>query len=378
MREKKAVLMQGNEACALAALDAGLKFYAGYPITPSSEIAEILAEKLPQVGGRFIQMEDEIASMAAVIGGSLTGCKSLTATSGPGLSLKAENLGYACMAEVPCVVVDVMRQGPSTGGPTQTSQGDMMQARWGTHGDHPIIALVPNSVKETYELTIKAFNMSEKYRTPVILLLDEIIGHTREKVDFGKIANIEIFNRKKPTVPAEQYFPYEADEDGVPPMANYGDGYRFHVTGLTHDKTGFPNLSPQNTEYLTRRLHEKIDKHLDEILMLEEMYMEDAEIGIFAYGSISRSAISAILALRKEGIKVGLVRPITIWPFPAEAVKKMAAQVKTIIVPEMNYGQIIGEVERYACGQAKVVGLQRIDSEMMTPQQVMAKVKEVL
>ncbi|MDI3534582.1 MAG: 2-oxoglutarate/2-oxoacid ferredoxin oxidoreductase subunit alpha [Thermosediminibacterales bacterium] len=378
MSEKKPILMQGNEACAKGALAAGVRFFAGYPITPSSEIAEILSEELPKVGGRFIQMEDEIASMAAVIGASLTGSKAMTATSGPGMSLKSENLGYASMAEVPCVIVDVQRVGPSTGGPTAPSQGDIMQARWGTHGDHPIIALAPNSVKETYEVTIKAFNLSERFRTPVILLLDEVIGHMREKVVLPDQESIEIINRKKPTVPPEEYFPYEPDEDGVPKMASYGEGYRFHVTGLTHDKTGFPNLSPGNTDYVIRRLHEKIEKNIDEILMVEEYFMDDAELAVFAYGSPSRSSLSAVRKAREEGIKVGLIRPITIWPFPAETVKKAAQKVSKIIVPEMNLGQLLGEVERYAKSDAEVIGLNRVDGELITPQEVVDKIKEVL
>lgn len=378
MSERKPILMQGNEACAKGALAAGVKFFAGYPITPSSEIAEILSEELPKVGGRFIQMEDEIASMAAIIGASLTGSKAMTATSGPGLSLKSENLGYASMAEVPCVIVDVQRVGPSTGGPTAPSQGDIMQARWGTHGDHPIIALAPNSVKETYEATIKAFNLSEQFRTPVILLLDEVIGHMREKVVLPDQESIKIINRKKPTLPPEEYFPYEPDEDGVPKMASYGEGYRFHVTGLAHDKTGFPNLNPGNIDYVIRRLHEKIEKNIDDILMVEEYFMDDAEVAVFAYGSPSRSSLSAVRKAREEGIKVGLIRPITIWPFPVEIVRKAAQKVSKIIVPEMNLGQLLGEVERYAKSDAEVIGLNRVDGELITPQEVVDKIKEVL
>jgi len=378
MSKNKPVLMQGNEACAKGALAAGCRFFAGYPITPSSEIAEVLSEELPKIGGRFIQMEDEIASIAAVIGASLTGCKSMTATSGPGLSLKAENIGYASIAEVPCVIVDVQRVGPSTGGPTAPSQGDVMQARWGTHGDHPIIALAPNSVKETFEVTIKAFNLSEQFRVPVILLLDEVIGHMRERVVLPDMDSIQIIDRKKPTVPPEEYLPYKPDEDGVPRMASYGEGYRFHVTGLTHDETGFPNTGPENTDSLIRRLHEKIEKNLDKIIIVEEYFMDDAEIALFAYGSPSRSSLSAVRKAREEGIKVGLIRPITIWPFPAEAVRKVAQKVKKIIVPEMNLGQLIGEVEKYAKSDAEVIGLNRVDGELITPQEVMEKIKEVL
>ncbi len=378
MSKNKPILMQGNEACARGALAAGCRFFAGYPITPSSEIAEVLSEELPKIGGRFIQMEDEIASIAAVIGASLTGCKSMTATSGPGLSLKAENIGYASIAEVPCVIVDVQRVGPSTGGPTAPSQGDVMQARWGTHGDHPIIALAPNSVKETFEVTIKAFNLSEQFRVPVILLLDEVIGHMRERVVLPDIDSIQIIDRKKATVPPEEYLPYKPDKDGVPEMASYGDGYRFHVTGLTHDETGFPNTGSENTDYLIRRLHEKIEKNLDKIIMVDEYFMDDAEIALFAYGSPSRSSLSAVRKAREEGIKVGLIRPVTIWPFPAEVVRKAARKVKKIIVPEMNLGQLIGEVEKHVKSDAEVIGLNRVDGELITPQEVMEKIKEVL
>lgn len=378
MSKQKAVLMQGNEAVAQGALQAGIQFFAGYPITPSSEIAEILSAELPKIGGHFIQMEDEISSMGAIIGASLTGAKAMTATSGPGLSLKAENLGYACMTEVPCVIVNVQRVGPSTGGPTAPAQGDMMQARWGTHGDHPIIALVPYSVKESYSLTIEAFNISEKLRVPVILLLDEVIGHMRERVEIPDPSTLKLISRKKPTVKKEEYQPYQAEEDGIPPMGSFGEGYSFHVTGLIHDQTGFPKITPQNTDKLLRRLNNKLEQNKKEIEMVEETQMEDAEIAIFAYGSVARSALSAIKTLREEGIKVGLVRPITIWPFPQEAVQKTAQQVKKIIVAEMNLGQISGEVDRYAQGKAEILGLNRIDGELITPQEIIDKVKEVI
>lgn len=378
MSKEKAVLMQGNEAVARGALQAGVNFFAGYPITPSSEIAEFLSAELPKIGGHFIQMEDEISSMGAVVGASLTGAKAMTATSGPGLSLKAENLGYACMAEVPCVVVNVQRVGPSTGGPTAPAQGDMMQARWGTHGDHPIIALVPYSVKESYSLTIEAFNISEKLRVPVILLLDEVIGHMRERVELPDPASIKLVTRKKPTVGKAEYLPYQAEEDGVPPMASFGEGYSFHVTGLIHDETGFPKITGKNTDKLIRRLNSKLEKNNKAIELVEEIQMEDAEIALLAYGSVARSSLSAIKTLREAGIKVGLIRPITIWPFPEELVAKRAQQVKQIIVAEMNLGQIKGEVERAARGKAEITGLNRVDGELITPQEIIDKVKEVI
>jgi 2-oxoglutarate ferredoxin oxidoreductase subunit alpha len=312
--ESKSYMMQGNVAVAQAAIDAGCRFFAGYPITPSSEIAEYLSKKLPEVGGKFIQMEDEIASMGAIIGASLTGVKSMTATSGPGFSLKQENIGYASLCEIPVVIVNVMRGGPSTGLPTLPSQGDVMQARWGPHGDHPIIALVPASVKESYDMTIQAFNMSEKYRTPVILLLDEIIGHVHEKVTLPDTAGIEIINRKKPSCKPEEYLPYAVDETLIPEMANFGEGYRFHVTGLIHDETGFPTNNPDKIESMLLRLNTKLDKHLDEILQYEESMTQDAKIGIICYGSSARSARYALRKAREEGILVNKISGDPIIP----------------------------------------------------------------
>lgn len=379
MTNSKAKLMQGNEACLEGAIAAGMRFFAGYPITPSTEIAEGAAERLPQVGGKFIQMEDEIASMAAVIGASLAGVKSMTASSGPGMSLKQENLGYAAMAEIPCVIVDVQRGGPSTGLPTSPSQGDIMQARWGTHGDHPVIALYPSSVAETYMVTIEAFNLAEKYRTPVVLLLDEVIGHMREKVVLPEPEQLKIVSRKKPTVKPGEYLPYKAEPDGgVPEMAAFGEGYRFHVTGLVHDETGFPSNSPEVTSTLINRLMKKIENNLDDIIRYEEENTGDAEVIVLAYGCVARSAKSAIDAARKEGMKVGLFRPITIWPFPEKRVRELAEKAKTIIVPEMNLGQYILEVERVVGNRCKVAGLHRADGEIITPEQIFDKIKGVI
>ncbi len=369
-------MMQGNIAVAEGAIDAGCKFFAGYPITPSSEIAEQLSKRLPEVGGRFIQMEDEIAAMGAVIGASLGGSKSLTATSGPGFSLKQENIGYACITEVPVVIVNVMRGGPSTGLPTLPSQSDVMQARWGTHGDHPIIALTPASVTESYYMTIRAFNMSEKYRVPVILLLDEIIGHVHERVELPDPETLEIFNRKKPTESPEDYLPYRIDDSLIPAMANFGDGYRYHVTGLVHDQTGFPTNNTQEIDAMLTRLNSKIDKYMDEILDYEETQMEDAEIGIVTFGSSARSSRNALIKAREAGIKVGMLRIKTLWPFPVERIAKFAEQVSDIIVPELNLGQIAHEVEHAAAGKAKVHKVNKITGDPINPLEILEKIKE--
>ncbi|MDW7680845.1 MAG: 2-oxoacid:acceptor oxidoreductase subunit alpha [bacterium] len=370
-------VMTGNEACAEGAMAAGLQFYAGYPITPSSEIAEILSILLPKAGGKFIQMEDEISSMGAVIGASLAGAKAMTATSGPGFSLKQENLGYASMAEIPCVVVNVMRGGPSTGLPTLPSQGDMMQARWGTHGDHPILVLVPNSVRETFDLTIRAFNLAEKYRVPVIILMDEILAHVNEKVVLAKTEEIEIWHRVKPDVPPNQYLPYQETDDDIPPFVSFGEGYRFHVTGLVHDQTGFPTNNPKEINRLLQRLNRKIDRHQDEIIELDEQKDDDAKIGVFSYGSTSRSARRAIIWAREKNIKIHSIRPKVIWPFPEKQIATMAKDVDFIIVPEMNLGQIAHEVEWAAKGRCEVIKVNRIDGEPINPQQIFEKILEM-
>ncbi len=370
--------MQGNEACVEGAITAGMRFFAGYPITPSTEIAEISSEKLPLIKGKFIQMEDEIASMAATIGASLAGLKSMTATSGPGFSLKQENIGYAAIAEVPCVIVNVQRGGPSTGLPTSPAQGEIMQSKWGTHGDHPIIVVAPSSVKETYDLTIRAFNLSEKYRTPVIILMDEIIGHMREKVVLMDSPEIEIINRKKPTVSKENYMPFKADEDFVPPMANYGEGYNFHVTGLIHDETGFPSNNPKVADSLIRRLEDKIEKNKEDIVKWEEKDTEDAEVIILSIGCVARAADAAMKILRKKGYKVGTFRPITVWPFPEKRLKELSEKVNTIIVAEMNLGQMVLEVERICKCSCKIERVNKVNGEIITPEEIITKIEEVL
>lgn len=370
----KPKLMQGNEACVEGALAAGVDFYAGYPITPSTEVAELLAEKLPLRGGRFVQMEDEIASMGAVIGASLTGRKAMTATSGPGFSLKQENLGYAAITEVPCVVVNVQRAGPSTGIPTAPAQGDVMQARWGTHGDHQIIALSPSSVSETFDLTVRAVNLAEKYRTPVILLLDEIVGHMREAITLPDAKDVEIIDRKRPDCDPADYKAFDAPQGEVAPLADFGTGYPYHVTGLTHDREGFTTSKPAEVDFFIKRLHSKIEMHLDDICQWDELNVEDADILIVAYGGTARSARAAMKMARAEGIKVGLFRPITIWPFPAEALKKAAAG-KTVIVPEMNMGQLALEIERVV--RDDIIGVFQADGQPLEPKKIYEAIKGV-
>jgi len=374
---QKELLLQGNEAIVEGALRAGCRFFAGYPITPATEISEILSVKLPQVDGTFIQMEDEIASLGAVIGASLAGVKAMTATSGPGFSLMQENLGFAIIAEVPCVIVNVMRGGPSTGLPTYPSQSDVMQARWGTHGDHPIIVLSASTVRECYDVTIKAFNFSERFRTPVIVLIDEVVGHMREKMVVDDQEPIEIFNRIKPTVPPEWYIPYEDTPTGVPAMANFGEGYRYHVTGLTHDIRGFPTSRPDEIGPFISRLHRKISQHFSEIQMAEYFQAEDAEITIVAYGCVARSAKRAVVEAREKGIRVGLLKLTTIWPFMRAAVEKILQTSKILIVPEMNMGQISREVKRVNRGVAKVITINKVDGTIITPPEILNRIMEV-
>ena len=365
----KARLMQGNEACAEGAIAAGVNFFAGYPITPSTEIAETMAKLLPKTGGKFVQMEDEIASMGAILGASLAGAKAMDATSGPGFSLKQELIGYAACAEIPCVLVDVQRVGPSTGQPTAPSQADVMQARWGTHGDHPIIALAPWSVRETYDVTVMAVNYAERFRTPVILLMDEVVGHLREKVVLPD--HVDVYPRRQPKkTRAEGYEPFTPDEDLVPNVADFGKGYHIHVTGLIHDDTGFPVGSPAITEQSIRRLHEKIDRAGDEIIHTECSFMDDAEYAVVAFGGTARTAYEAVRAARARGEKVGLVRLITIWPFADKVIASLAQKVKGILVAEMNYGQVVGEVRRAANGACPVELCGKYNMQAFEPQEI--------
>ena len=372
-----AVLLQGNEAVAEGAIAAGARFFAGYPITPSTEIAETLARRMPEVGGSFIQMEDEIASIAAVCGASLAGQKALTATSGPGFSLMQEMIGFAEMAQIPCVIVDVMRGGPSTGLPTEPSQGDVMQARWGTHGEHSVIALVPSSVYECYTLTVEAFNLAEQYRTPVIVLSDALIGHMREAVTLPEPGSLRIAERGTPDCAPEEYDTVVSDLDNILPRPPLGSPFRVHVTGLVYNRrSGAPETSdPEVASDLGRYLREKIYHHRDAIARVEEYEMKDAEVAIFAYGSVARSAKAVVKWARARGVPVGLVRPITLWPFPTLAVDRMAERVRTVIVPEMNLKQMSWEVQAAVAGRAKVVDFGRVDGKLITPAQIGELVK---
>ncbi len=367
-------LMQGNEAIAMGAVAAGCRFYAGYPITPSTEVAEVLSRELPKVGGRFIQMEDEIASMAAIVGARVGGLKSMTATSGPGFSLMQENIGYAAMAEVPCVVVNVQRLGPSTGQPTAASQGDVMQARWGTHGDHPIIALAPTSVRQSFDLTVKAFDLSEKYRTPVLLMTDEIIGHMREPVELPDFKTIKIFEHNV-TEPPETFKAFRNTPDGVPPMVPFGKGYRYHITGLFHDEVGFPTQRLDEIDPWLERVNTKLEKHMDEIALFEENYQEGARVALLSYGASARTARHALKAARAQGRKVDMLTLFTLWPFPEKQVEALGERMDRIIVPEMNLGQLAYEVERIV-GRKKVRRVVRANGEMVTPQMVLDAMEE--
>lgn len=371
----KTVLMQGNEACVEGAIAAGMRFYAGYPITPSTEIAEVSASRLPEVGGHFVQMEDEIASIACAIGASTTGTKSMTATSGPGFSLKQENLGYACLAEIPLVLVDVQRSGPSTGLPTSPSQGDVMMARWGTHGDHPMIAISPASVKETYELAIRCFNLSEKYRTPVIFLMDEIIGHLREGVELPE--QVTVIDRPVPAQYHAKDLAYHL-EDGqmVPAMAPFGKGERYNITGLLHDDSGFPTNNNKIAGALVERLMRKIDDNYDDIVTVEEINMDDAEVAIYCYGGTTRAALTAMEEARAKGIKCGIFRPITIWPFAEKELAPRTKQVKRIVVAEHNYGQLVNEVRRVAKDNCEVKFVGKVDGTVIRPEEILAKIEE--
>lgn len=371
-------LMSGNEAVVEGALRAGCDFFGGYPITPSSEILEGLSSALPARGGTFVQMEDEIAAMASVIGASLAGAKALTATSGPGFSLKQENIGFAVMAETPCVIVNVMRGGPSTGLPTHSSQGDVMQARWGTHGDHPVIALAPSTSTEAMELTVRAFNLAERYRMPVMLILDEVLGHGSERVRIPPDGHFELVQRKRPDVPPEQYLPYEDTADGVPPMADFGSGYRWHVTGLTHGPDGFPSNKPDVGERLHRRLISKVERDLEALYQVTSTGMDDARVALVAYGSTARSARRATTILRERGVAAGLMRPSVLWPFYDAPYLAMARKVDQIVVVEMNAGQLSLEVERAVAGQAPVTQIGRLNGELLSPYEIADAVAEVL
>ena len=363
--------VQGNEACAEAALYAGLDFYAGYPITPSSEITETLAYRLPQIGGKFIQMEDEIASLCAVIGASLTGCKVMTATSGPGFSLMQESLGYAIMAEIPCVIVNVQRGGPSTGLPTHGSQGDVNQARWGTHGDHAIIALTASNHQDVFEITVEAFNLAETYRTPVILLLDEVVAHMRERLVVPQPGEIELVERLKSNVKQDvDYHPYLPREDGRLPMSDFGGVHRFNVTGLFHDMWGFPSSEPRVVHDLLRLLVDKLENRAHQLARYKEYYVEDAEQLLLSYGSAARSAHHIVENRRLRGERLGLLELQTLWPFPKEIVREKCAHVKSVVVVEQNMGQIMQAVKLAVDQPDKVFLANRIDGGFIAPSDI--------
>jgi 2-oxoglutarate ferredoxin oxidoreductase subunit alpha len=368
--------MSGDEACAEGAISAGCLFFAGYPITPATEIAERMSDRLPEIGGTYIQMEDEMASMAAVLGASWGGVRAMTATSGPGFSLMMENIGLGVMTETPCVVANVQRAGPSTGLPTLVAQGDMMQARWGSHGSYSIIALSPSSPQEVYDHTIKAFNLSERFRLPVLVMTDGAVGHMYEKVVILPRDKVHLVPRNKPEVSPEEYWPYEPSADLVPPMANSGEGYRFHVTGLTHDERGYPAMDAEAQDRLIRRLVEKVEKYSEEIIELEEDGIDGAEVIVCAYGITARVSLIAVERARSEGIPVGMLRLITVWPFPQRRVAEIARQAKAFVVPEINYGQISLEVERSANGTAKTMLVPHMGGAVHDPQVILEAIRQ--
>lgn len=378
MADPKRKLMQGNFACVQGAIYSGMRFFAGYPITPSTEIAEGSARELPKIGGRFIQMEDEIASIAAIIAASVTGLKSMTATSGPGYSLMLENIGYAYMTETPCVIINVQRGGPSTGLPTKVSQSDTMQARWGTHGDYTAIAVAPSSVADTVTETIRAFNLAERFRTPVTVLLDEVIGHMREMVTLPEPGEYPIFNRVKPTVPPDKFEPFAITPNLVSPMPAYGEGYRYNITGLTHDTMGFSTNRADEIWPKLDKLKNKIEHYVDEIAKLRVEMMDDAEIAFISYGTVARTSMQAASIARKAGFKIGSIQLYTIWPFPDKQLLELCARCKKVIVGELNMGQIVHEVRRVLPRDIEIHTVQRYDGEVLTPLQLLEKLEEVL
>ncbi len=367
--------MNGDIACAEGGISAGCRFFAGYPITPATEIAEHMSWRLPQVNGVYIQMEDEIASMAAILGASNAGVKSMTATSGPGFSLMMENIGLGMITETPCVIVNIQRGGPSTGLPTLVGQADMMQARWGSHGDYEVIALAPSSIQEIYDFTIEAFNLSERFRLPVFVMSDEVVGHMTERLKIPFAQDIPLYERKRPRRRPENFYPFEPDEDLVPPMANAGDGFRVHVTGLTHDDRGYPVINEEAQYKMVKRLVDKIRINAKRIIDIKESNTEGAEIVIVAYGITARVAHYAMTLGRKEGIKVGLVKLNTVWPFPEERIMELAGSVKSFIVPEINFGQIFYEVERCAKSNANTVLIPHAGGNIHDPRDILEVIR---
>jgi len=368
--------IDGDHACSEGAIAAGCRFVAGYPITPSTEVVERIAERFPFVGGVFIQMEDEIASSIAIQGAVWAGKKAMTVTSGPGFSLMMEHIGYAAMTETPCVFVNVQRAGPSTGLPTMPAQGDMMQARWGSHGDYGVIALCPNSPQECFDLTIRAFNLAEQFRVPVLLMMDECVGHMIERVIIPPATEIHVLKRRYYHGEKKDFLPYKADKDLVPPMIKAGDGYEIHVTGLTHDEKGYPNMTVPTQAKLIRRLIDKLHVNADKIIDYRDEHVEGAEIVVVTYGITSRTAIPAIEQARKEGMKVGHMRLITAWPFPEKRIRELSSKVKAFVVPEINLGQMVNEVERFAGGKARVVHVPHAGGTVHNPKDIYAAIKD--
>ncbi len=368
--------MTGDVACAEGALAAGCRFFGGYPITPATEVAEQISERLPEVGGTFIQMEDEIAALASVIGASCAGVKSMTATSGPGFSLMMENIGLAICTETPCVIVDVQRAGPSTGLPTQGAQGDMMQARWGSHGDNEIIALAPASPQEAFYQTIMAFNLSETYRLPVLIMTDEIIGHLSERVVIPEAKAIKIVSRRKPKGRKDRFKPFQPGPDGVAPMAIAGEGYNIHVTGLTHDEKGYPVMTVEAQEEMMARLKGKVRQNLHNIIQTEGYRLDDAELVVVSYGVSIRTSLTAVDEAREMGIKAGLLRLITVWPFPEDEIRSLAKRVKGFVTVEINLGQIHLEVERCAGGKAPAILVGHPGGTIIPPERVIETLRE--
>jgi 2-oxoglutarate ferredoxin oxidoreductase subunit alpha len=369
--------MHGDHACAEGALAAGCTFFGGYPITPSTEIAERLAVRMPEVGGVFIQMEDEMASMASILGASATGARAMTATSGPGFSLMMENLGLGVMMELPCVIVNIQRGSPSTGLPTLPGQSDIMQARWGSHGDYGIAAYSPWSPQELFDLTIDAFNIADRFRIPVLLMADEVVGHMVERVVIPEASKIQRWDRKRPHGSSkEDFLPFLAsDEDLVPPMAFAGEGYKLHFTGLTHDEKGYPDMSAEAHHRLVTRLVEKVQQNADQLIRTEAHYMDEAEIVVISFGSTARSALRAVREAREQGIAAGFLRLISIWPFPAEKLRTIDQKAKAYVIPEMNLGQLITEVERYVT--KPVLGVNHAGGEMMAPDPILSAIREL-
>jgi 2-oxoglutarate ferredoxin oxidoreductase subunit alpha len=381
--ESQAVLtgehfINGDVACAEGALAAGCRFFGGYPITPATEVAERMARRLPAVGGIYIQMEDEIASIAAVLGAAWGGAKAMTSTSGPGFSLMMENIGLGIITETPCVIVNIQRGGPSTGLPTLCGQGDMMQARWGSHGHYEIIAISPSSPQEMFSFTIRAFNLAETFRIPVLVMADEVVGHTVERVTIPGAGDIEVMDRKKPTQSPETYLPYRTNGSLIPVLPNAGDGYRIHITGLTHDERGYPMTDAETQEKMVKRLIQKIQKNKNRIIDYEDYFLDGAEILLVTYGSSVRPSLKAMRGLRQDGVKVGLLKLNTIWPFAEDLIRELANKVKAFVVPEVNFGQIVLEVERCASGKAVTHLIPHAGGGIHTPKQIVDGVKETL